>query len=1009
MEAHKTITISVAGVTAAYSLDSTYAEATTENGLVIVSGRIAGATHVMVVTASGAQAFEILVINAPAKPRTDPLNPLNINSGIEDGYSESRYASSPSQFQSTLDLSRRQGDTTTHLHLVGTRQLGSLSSDQDRTALSSASYQISTARRDVTLLDQYVQESPLGIAGSIVRGIHIRQDGWLLHAGYTSVASFEGLFLPTRAEGVVEVGYRRPLTEHSSLTASFNHFSVPSTDMVGRTGSVGVATYDYSSGETLRVSADVGLSRGVGASARLDYRGDRDSVRGSFRYAPSTFASLGANNIKGFHSDLSWTRKLVGKLSSEVTLYSNRLALPGLQQTTMTASAKLQYLIGGHWSVFGGATGSTYKTAIPPRPPVSNVSAPAGLSFSSRHFGAQGQYQFSEVSKQDAGGHQFRASVRGGAGAISVSAFAERQTHAPTLSFLLDQAHGLRQAIELLGIQATTIEQVDSLLRDSAYLFAAGYIQGATVNIAPVRSQVGGTLAWNGRGRKPQVSYNFLYNDNQDLLGSTRSTIHSVVCTQRIGAEELSVSYSAAGMKLPGLTPIYRPVFSVAWRHPLNNVPSFIIPEHHGSISGTVFRDDSSKGAYESGMQGIAGVQLVLDGSRRTRTAADGSFRFLRVPVGKHSVAVSYRTDRPTFFSTQSDVEVAENGTVNFGIGFSLSGLMGRVSNDAGEGVTGVNVAVRSQGGQWMATTNGDGGFFVRQLSEGVYEVEVDADSIPAGYLTAQLEVQRVQVGLAAPGRAEFAVRALRSIGGRVFAFDTAVAKALPVAGKVVTLKGSEKTSTTDAEGRYLFRDLAAGSYTVAVEAGARMVSSTVKLPASPMTLSNIDLQIVDAAPGRVAPTPALKGPVEGPIPASPSPRETISATPKTGAAQPAASQPPPSASAKQHDRLGRQKLASGQYREAIAELGEAIRMEPGFALAYNARGFAWYLLHDLSSATADLDRAIALNPNYANAYRNRAVVRRAAGDLPGAEEDRRREAMLMSEGSDLARKKKKK
>ncbi|MGJ5815263.1 hypothetical protein [Paludibaculum fermentans] len=1002
-------------MTAAYSLDSTYAEASAENGLVMVSGRIAGATHVMVVTASGAQAYEILVINAPARPRTDSLNPLNVNLGIENGYSESRYASSPSQVQSTLDLSRRQGDTNTHLHIVGTRQLGPLSSDQDRTALSSASYQITTARRDVTILDQYVQESPLGIAGSIVRGIHIRQDGWLLHAGYTSVASFEGLFLPTCAEGVVEVGYRKPLTEHSSLTASFNHFSVPSSDAVGRSGSVGVVTYDYTSGEALRVSADVGLSRGVGASARLDYRGDRDTVRGSFRYAPSTFASLGANNVKGFHSDLSWTRKLVGRLSSEVTLYGNRLALPGLQQTTMTAAAKLQYLIGGHWSVFGGATGSTYKTAIPPRPPVSNVSAPAGLSFNSRHFGAQGQYQFSEVSKQDAGGHQFRASVHGGGGGLSVSAFAERQTHAPTLSFLLDQAHGLRQAIELLGIQATTIEQVDSLLRDSAYLFAAGYIQGATVNIAPVRSQVGGTLAWNGRGRKPQVSYNFLYNDNQDLIGSTRSTIHSVVGTQRIGTEEFSASYSVAGMKLPGLMPIYRPVFSVAWRHPLNSVPSFIIPERHGSISGTVFRDDNSRGAYETGMQGMADVQLVLDGSRRTRTAADGSFRFLRVPVGRHSVAVSYRADRPTFFSTQSDVEVGEDGTVNFGIGFSLSGLIGRVANDAGEGVTGVSVSVRNQDRRWTATTNGDGGFFVRQLSEGIYEVEIDADSIPAGYLTAQLEAQRVKVELAEPGRAEFAVRALRSIGGRVFAFDAAAAKVRPVAGKVVTLKEPDKTSTTDVEGRYLFRDLAAGSYTVVVEAGARLVTSRVSLPASPLALSSVDLQITDVPQERVPPAPELKGPVEGRILASPVRRETKPAPPTVDARPPAVSQPTAvaagsaagAAAARQHDRVGRQKLASGQYQAAIAELGEAIRMEPGYALAYNARGFAWYLLHDLSSAIADLDRAIALNPNYANAYRNRAVVRKAAGDLPGAEADRRREAMIMAGEPDLAKKKK--
>ncbi len=57
----KTITFQVDGATAAYSLDGFFAEATAENGVVSVEGKVAGDTHVVVVTPSGTQTFEILV------------------------------------------------------------------------------------------------------------------------------------------------------------------------------------------------------------------------------------------------------------------------------------------------------------------------------------------------------------------------------------------------------------------------------------------------------------------------------------------------------------------------------------------------------------------------------------------------------------------------------------------------------------------------------------------------------------------------------------------------------------------------------------------------------------------------------------------------------------------------------------------------------------------------------------------------------------------------------------
>ncbi|HEV3329885.1 MAG TPA: tetratricopeptide repeat protein [Bryobacteraceae bacterium] len=988
VESGKTVTIDVPGVTAVYSLDSSCAEAEAGNGVVTVTGKIHGTTHVMAVTASGAQPLEIVVTDPQLKLLTGFGDPFTLAGGIESGYMESRYDATADQVQGQIDFSRRQDETTIHTHVAATRLLGDLSAGQSKTELSSAYYQISTPDRDFTILDQNLTESPLGITGSIVRGLHFRQDGWFLHAGYTSVSAFEGLFLPTKAEGVIEAGYRYKLTGHSTLTGSYYHFAVPSSDTIGRTGDVALLSYAYSPRENFKLTADAGFSRGLAGSALLDYHSASDTLKGTIRFEPSTFASLGANTQKGFHSDLSWTRQLTANLSSDVSFYDNTLSLPGIKQTTATAGTKLQYRLGDHWSVFGGATASNYDTSLPPRPPVRSLGAPAGLGFHSHYFGAQGQYQFTETTHQDSGSHEFRASVNAGVGPISLSAFGQQQTQAPTLSFLMSQTPGLQQAFDLLGIEATSIQQVEEILQEYAGLFGAGYIRSAFVNLAPLQSQVGSSFNWNGQGYWPQVSYNFLYNDNHGLSSSTVSAIHSLSYTQKLGSEHISLSYSLFGMRSPGQALLYKPSLALAWRHEIRSVPTLIIPEHHGAISGVVFRDDNSKGTYETGMPLIEGARVALDDTRTMETGASGAFRFSHVPVGKHRLVVSYHSDKPIFFSTQSDIEVDENGTANFGIGFSLSSLLGRIANDAGQGVSGVAATIRYQDRHWTATADSEGSFMVRQLTEGEYVVELDEDSIPEGYLTADLAPQTVKVGATTPGKAEFTVRAPRSIGGQVLAFDRAAAKDLPVAAQLVTLKELAKTSTTDKLGRYIFRDLPAGSYTVAVGAGPEEVTKSVKLPASPSTLTNIDLQIREVALAPAAPVESA--PVPPMVRAAPAPDP-----PATPAVPQTPSQQPSDVDARQHERVGRQKLGALQYKEAIAELNEAIRLDPDHAPAYNARGFAWYRLYNFSLALADLDKAIELDPNYANAYRNRAAVRKAAGDLSGAAADLQKERII--------------
>ena len=1019
VDPEKTITFPVPGATAAYGMEAFVAEATAENGVVSVVGIHPGTTQVVVVTPSGVQTFQVLVTTPPPKYPPGFVAPVNAAEGTESGYYEGRYYSSPAQIQDQFDFSKANGDDRTHVHVVETSLLGPLDQGQSRIALSSASYQIVTPERSMTFFDQYVNESQLTIDGSIIRGFHMEDGNWFVHAGYTSVATFEGLFLPIQPELVVGGGYRYPLTADSSITGSFYQIRIPSSDMLGRSGSIGALRYKYAPRENFWFTADLGISHGIAGSTQLFYKTERDNVTSLVRYMPLQFASLGANNLRGLHTDASWTRHLTDKFESTLTFYNNNLVLPDLKETTISGAVNLLYQLTRHWGVTGGALASSFQTTAPPSPAIRNFTLPAGLAFQSLHFGATGQYQFAVTPGREDGAKQFRTSLRSGWGAFTLTGYAERDTNAPTLSFIFSQVTGLQQILQQQGIQATTVQQVDELLSSDAYLIAAGYIKGATINVVPVRIQVGGTADWSSRGKhKRALSYSFLYNDNQALDGSTQDLAHTLTYSQSItNSDKVALSCSVVELKNPGIAPAYTPLCYVAWRHQFQHVPYLIIPERRGTISGNVFRDDQSVGELQPGMLPMPEVEISLDDRRHTMTRADGSFRFPSVPRGNHKVAAIFTSRDAFFFTTPSDAEVDEDATVNFGIGYTLSGLMAQVLNDAGQGVAGVTVAIQSRGQKWSAVTDSEGSIFVSSLVAGEYDVQADEDSLPSGYSADSLgESQKVTVGATAPGKAAFSARALRSISGRVLTYNPSAGRYVPVIRGQVLLRERELTTLTDEFGRYLFRDLAAGSYTVSFQNESTPSTRAVRLGAEPVDLANVDFQISKPIPSDAPASPAKPVSPAPPVPAKPQPlappapvaqpvqlqRFTTLATVAPAVQPPAKSQPVVAqisdsglAAAQQHNLLGRQLSKAGRYREAIVELTEALRIAPDFALALNARGFALFMLHDWKRAIADLDQAILLNPNYGNAYHIRGTAKKAIGDTVGAAADLERAQQL--------------
>jgi tetratricopeptide (TPR) repeat protein len=78
----------------------------------------------------------------------------------------------------------------------------------------------------------------------------------------------------------------------------------------------------------------------------------------------------------------------------------------------------------------------------------------------------------------------------------------------------------------------------------------------------------------------------------------------------------------------------------------------------------------------------------------------------------------------------------------------------------------------------------------------------------------------------------------------------------------------------------------------------------------------------------------------------------------------------------------------TGDIDGAIADLNEAIRLDPRYAEAYRARG--WIYAHtSYDRAWPEFDQAIRLEPRNPRNYQMRGELRQRAGDLAGAQADR--------------------
>ena len=829
------IEMRIPGATAAYSLNSFYADASVVDGVVVIQGNSPGSTTIMVVTGVGVQSFRVSV---PQPPVAYPpgFEPHRAGQDFVEGSYEVRYDTDPSQLQNIVDLSSRQGDRVMHFHMAMSAYPEGVSGSSP-VVLPGLSYEFDTPRRDVTLADQLVLNSPLTLDNVLLRGFHLREGSWFFHAGYTEQSIFQNLLLPTQKDTVAGVGYRFRFGKHNSLTPNLYYVAADTTLATAHSGALGSLVFRREVGDRLKLLGEAGYGGSFGTAARLNFqRNGEERVTADFRYEPASFHSVSVNNLHGVLSNLRWDRRFKRRLSSQVTFSGNRYDLPqSPPEVNISSDWNLDYRLTRRWSAVSGIAYSRFSEGTGSSGYLQTAQIPMGVNFTSAYWAAGFLYRQTVGSNQGGTGQGFRGNTTLSKGPWNLSLFYDRQTNVPTVSALVSSVPGLQDLLNRLGITATTPQQISALLLNDATLQALGLAGNLSVNVSPVLTQTGGSLSWSGRRAIQQLFLSYLYSNNQMPTSTLQSTIYSATYSRRLtGADTLFASFSLYGTKSPGASSDNHPLFELSLRHKFNSMPPFLMPGRKGTIAGTVFQDPRLEGAFREGMPPMAGVEVVLDGSRSSTTDDAGHYSFTRVPFGRHRLQVGFHAERPFYYTTQSDVTAEIDTTVNFGITFSRARLIGHVLNDAGIPVMGVKAGVFGAEHIYSVESDADGEFTIADLEAGTFRAEINSESLPMGYAAEGLEPIAGELPLGLPKHITFHLKAIRTIAGKVSIFDSEQGHDVPVPGVTVRVVETGAECVTDRAGNYLFREMPAGTFTLAIAYDGKDFKLSVSLPPTP-------------------------------------------------------------------------------------------------------------------------------------------------------------------------------
>jgi len=835
VQSGKVIEIPAADATSVVSLDLHVADASLANAVLTVKGIDPGDTLVVVIAADGAREIPVHVsIGSPAYP-PGFVAPQEFRN--ESGSYELRFSSDRLQIENTLDLHTQNGSDITQFHIVSATLAGGL----DRTTfVPSVYYRFATPEADITFLDQTVNESPLTLQNVILRGLHLRKSGWKFHAGYTASAAFADVFLPTDKE--FAAGASNTVVLDKFLSVSPGIYFLRSIDLSsGRENSGLISSLDFKLNalKSWQVNAELAYGRGLAYDGGLQHDSDHTKIRSRVTQRKLDFPSLRSSSLPGLSGELSWTQLFTTRLSLISSASINDIDLRSVRQGSRSASTNLRYKFSKSWSLGSGANYGLFTTTN--FPPARTFILPQQINFDRPHFGVGFEYEVSTASDSFSNGSGFRETLRINRGRFQIGQYVDWQKDALSISSLFSQLPGLQQALQQLGISAVTPDQLAALLQDAAFLQSLGLSSFAQVVTVPRRLQGGGNLTWISGGARPhQLSVSFIASRNQFATSSSTDYNFTGSYAKEISVKnQLQMSWSAVRSVTLGDRERFSPLVSLSLRHAFSHPAPISLLDKTTNISGVVFVDSLHKGVYQAGMNPVPQAIVILDGQKTVVTDALGRFHFDGVAVGDHRIQLQYQDQREHYFTRPPDAIVAGGSQVEFGIAFPQNDLWGYVQDDAGNGMANVKLQITKNASTTTTTTDSSGKFDLQYAEPGDYRIEVDPESVAFGYSTEELSPAEIHMTGQSSAHTVLKIPAVRVLIGEVTVYDPVAGGYVPVKGVSVTIPKLDKTSTTNAAGRYVIAELPCGDFEVKLVAGQASLIRTISMPVHPATLRN--------------------------------------------------------------------------------------------------------------------------------------------------------------------------
>jgi hypothetical protein len=817
-------------VSAAYSLDPLIAEAEISEQQLRIWGRAPGTAVIVLVHADfSTSSLQVGVTQAPPILPERDWSDLTSNGRDSNGYYEARLSSDPLQVSDTFDYRAAR----IQLHFNNANAPGRNLPNASSTWFPYTYLRILGDHWRLTLLDETVESSPISVSATQLRGMHFTAGGLALHVGYVSVAGFQSLFLPASKQLISGATFTHNLGSDLQIgvTGYFLQRDPAAFDQQAARG-LGTLFLKRRALRGFDLSAEVGASNGVGGAFNLTRDLNTDHIHIAARYRPRYYAASDTDNLNGLQSEARWDHIWGERFVSTASGSANRFYVHADEQTTEVTTGNLQYRTSNGMSISWGVSASHFSDSRSLFPDIRRFALPVILSYDRARFGVSGQYEYSQTSRAFSAGQGYRGSLRWNGRHFQINANAGLDTQALGIDSVFSAFPALNAALAQLGLGATTsVEQLAALLNNRAFLNNLGIAPNATLELVPRNWRAGLNMSMHSARQQLELDSN--YNLNEFLTQRDTTVLQTIRYRRGLSnSTELITSFTL----LESIAPARRwnQIWEIGMHHQFVASPIPLWHQHNGTISGRVRLQDSS------GNRPMEAVEITLDGDRRTASDSQGLYHFFKVAAGPHVVQLTFKSSRSFWYSTPSKVTTAADSIVDFGIIFPEAQINCYALNDAGIGLDGIGVSVNGRQGELNFTTDQTGKFVVPVAQTGEYVVAVNAATVSDGYALEDLQPVRISVGEGELKKVTFILSAIRALTGSIQTYDSAKEEYVPMVGVTVELAELNRQTVTDNNGKYSFRDLPSGSFTILVDGQPR---AQVELGPAPQLLrKNIQL-----------------------------------------------------------------------------------------------------------------------------------------------------------------------